>query len=760
MDVYSPSHPTDQDGECEAPSLGYSNITGNEPYENENTQDSYKVASDSEVFTGDKDYCQIKSPDLSPTLTSSSGNPEVPLSVQEKPHCETLYKPSSTVQLDENKDENGSINQRKRESNEVKKVTAIENIVKKDSDCNKISRTRDRISEKERSQKDSSLSRKSFSSHHSASRSSRHRSRSPNRRRRSRSPVKSSRRRSSSRSCHHRGSRNRRHSRSKSRGGRRKHSRSRSRTRCDRRGRDLHHKDRESRSLSRPRNSNPCAGSGAEQTRNEHQGSFISTMTELIVPPSQTSNAPLQEPDSKNNPTECQYDMDETSTPDISEDQNPGIGSVNENAVFVFQQGQPPPVGTNFMNWSNQVDSLPQFNQSNLQAIPTIHSAFQQQHRAASPRFNNNYQQQFHNIVPPHDFAPQPCSNLLPQRPSTAFNSSTTAIPRFPSAQIMGFNGMLNPLLNPFTLLTTQPPPPPPPPPFNPASHQFIQQLGSGNPIVAPFQPPPLEMSRRNSPPPPPPPASQHNLLETLMTKAGLSADGLHSSNPTFSMSAIPLPESSAPPPILENKSPMKKISKLLSGAANNLSNTSHGISAVKSSPPPPPPPPLPILSSGFPPLPAISEIPNGNGNGPSVSNESKRHHHKHRSELIQQMLSKKKRSDFGSSREWQERIALEVRGFIKPYYVSGKVSKEDCRTVLKRSVNKVSYVRFLTILGCGVFTSLFFQKIFRSKCTSIETRKIGEFVKLYLKKYQRYRKWQARQREKMHAVNKEPTVQ
>nr|CDS28969.1 PHD and RING finger domain containing protein 1 [Hymenolepis microstoma] len=742
MDVYSPSHPTDQDGECEVPSLGFSNITRNEPDENENTQDSYKVASDSEVFTSDKDFCQLRSPDLSPTLSSSSGNPDISLNVQGKPHCETLYKPTNTVQLAENKEENENITQGKGESNEVGKVTEIESTVKKDTDRDKISRNSDRKSEMERSQKDPSPSRKGFSSHHSTSRSSRHRSRSPNRRRSSRSPVKSSRKRSSSRSCHRRGSRNRRHSRSKSRGSRRRHSRSTSRSRCDRRGRDSHHKDR---SRSRQRNSNPCVGSRAEPTRNEQHGSFISTMTELTVPPSHISNTPLQEPDSRNNPIECQYDMDETSTPDISEDQNPGIGSVNENAVFVFQQGQaPPPVAANFMNWSNQVDGLPQFNQNNLQAIPTIHSAFQQQHRAASPPFNNNYQQQLHNIVPPRDFAPPPCSNLLPQRPPTAFNSSTTAIPRFsPSAQLMGFNGMLNPLLNPFTLLTTQPPPPPPPPPFNPASHQqFIQQLGGGNPVVAPFQPPPLEVPRRNSPPPPPPPASQHNLLETLMTKAGLSADGLHSSNPTFSMSAIPLPESGAPAPNLENKSPMKKISKLLSSAANNLLNASLGTNVTNSSPPPPPPPPLPTLSSGFPPLPAISEIPNGNGNGPSMSNESKSHHHKHRSELIQQMLSKKKRSDFGSSREWQERIALEVRSFIKPYYVSGKVSKEDCRTVLKRSVNK----------------------IFRSKCTSIETRKIGEFVKLYLKKYQKYRKWQARQQEKMqlelHAANKEPTVQ
>ncbi|VDL53444.1 unnamed protein product [Hymenolepis diminuta] len=742
MDVYSPSHPTDQDGECEAPSLSFNDIAGNEPDENENARDSGKVASDSEIFTNDKHYCELKSPDLSPSLSSSSGNPDDVLNIQEKPSCESVGTPSNVGQSGEN----GGIARKEENSKEVEKPTETEKTVRKDVDRDKRSRSGGRKPEKEHSRKDHSPPHKGSSGRHSASKSH-HRSRSPKRKRDSRS----SRRRSSSRSHYRRGSHSRRHSRSKSRDSRRRHSRSTSHSRCERRRRDSHHKDRRSRSHSRQQNRNR---GGGEPIRNDQQGSFISTMTELIVPPPENFNPPLQEVDSRNeSSSECQYDMDETSTPDISEDQNAGIGTVNENAVFVFQQGQgPPPVGASFMNWPNQIDNLPpQFNQGSLQSIPTIQNAFQQQ-QAAPPRFTNNYQQQLGNIVPPsQDLAPQPpCPNLISQRPPTAFNPSTRGFPRFqPSAQLVGFNGMLNPLLNPFALLTTQPPPPPPPPPFNsasapPAPHQqFIQQLGSGNPVLAPFQPPPLEIPHRNSPPPPPPPASQHNLLETLMTKAGLSADGLHSNNPNFSMSAIPLPESAAPPSTIENKSPMKKISKLLNSAASNLLNASRGTNVSGSSPPPPPPPPLPVLSSGFPPLPPISEVPNGNGNVPSTSNERKHHHHhRHRPEHIQQMLSKKKRSEFDNSREWQERIAMEVKGFIKPYYVSGKVSKEDCRTVLKRSVNK----------------------IFKSKCTSIETRKIGEFVKLYLKKYQRYRKWQARQQEKMQlelqTANKEPTVQ
>lgn len=724
MDVYSPSHPTDQDAECEILPIDFDNIAGNKVVGSENTQCSDKAASDSEFLSNDKEYCPSKSPDLSPSLSSSSNNPGDLLNVEQDNSVleKTGMHSSSTTKQEENNDRNGNTAPEK-ESSSVKNHSSAVHTAKKDSvkdvgGEDQRSRSRDRKSVKDRSRREGSSSHKG-SSRHSVSKSSRHRGRSPQCRHGSRSPNRSSRRRSSSRS-RYRNSRNRQHTRSRSKDSHRRRSRSTSRSKHDRHRRDSH-KERKSHSRSRSRsrqNRNRRDTRGSKNERN----AFFPSLTELILPPSD-STVPPMEIDSKNVPSECQYDMDETSTPDISEDQNPSFGTMNENAAFVFQSQPPPPPpplsnAPNFMSWQNQVDNLPTFgqiNNRNLQSIPAsfIQNAFQQQQQH-SPRlsgYNDNFQP--HRVVPAPTLRELP-PNLMSQRP--AFNPvNATRFPGTSQAQLMAFDGMLNPLL-PFGLLGQPPPPPPPPPPslaYTVPPPQFIQQIRSTSNVV--FHPPSLnaDVTRRTSPPPPPPPPpTQPNLLETLMSKAGLSTDGITGlgnissggggSNTAVSMSAIPLPEP------LESKSPMKKISKLLNSAASNLLNQMNTpVRANTCSPPPPPPLPIPGRPGGdveasvlptqphMPPLPPIAgtgagEISNGNGSVPSGQRR-----HRHRPENVQELLAKRRRSEFANSREWQERIALEVKSFIKPFYAAGKVSKEDCRTVLKKSVNKVSYNLF-----------------------------------------------------------------
>ncbi|KAM7532864.1 hypothetical protein Aperf_G00000128230 [Anoplocephala perfoliata] len=720
MDVYSPSHPTDQDAECEIPVISFDDITGNEVMGNENTQCSDKVAFDSEFLSNDKEYRLSKSPDLSPSLSLSSNNPGDVLNVElgsSSLEKTDIHSPSITKQLRtqlrtirsmmvvaEIKDRAVEVEDRKKaEENEpllIKArviiqfpnlrviVVAVQNVdilAEAHGDDHRhalvigileIGGVPD-------------LDQKMVITDVLV----------------------------------------------------------------------LLHEERKSRSHSGSRSRQDRSRRDTRVTKNEHNDVF-SSLTELVLPQSD----PAVSADSKN---DCQYDMDETSTPDISEDQNPSFGTVNENAAFVFQSQPPPPPpplsnAPNFLNWQNQIDNLSTFgqiNNRNLQSIPTtfIHNAFHQQQQQSSrlSGYNDNFQS--NRVIQTPTLRELP-PNLMSQRP--AFNPVNAA--RFPGAsqgQLMAFDGMLNPLL-PFGLLGQPPPPPPPPPPslaYTVPPPQFIQQIRS-TPNVA-FQPPPLnaDIPRRTSPPPPPPPPpTQPNLLETLMSKAGLSTDGIaglgnippggSDNTTTVSMSAIPLPQP------LESKSPMKKISKLINSAANNLLNQINTpVHTTTCSPPPPPPLPVPGRPGGdvessnlptqshIPPLPPIAgtgagEFPNGNGNVPSSGRR-----HRTRPENVQEMLAKRRRSEFASSREWQERIALEVRSFIKPFYAAGKVSKEDCRTVLKKSVNK----------------------IFRSRCTSIDTRKIGEFVKLYLRKYQKYRKWQARQQKlQSDSAAKEPPVQ
>ncbi|KAL5961364.1 PHD and RING finger domain-containing protein 1 [Taenia solium] len=455
--------------------------------------------------------------------------------------------------------------------------------------------------------------------------------------------------------------------------------------------------------------------------------------------------------------------MDETSTPDISENNLSVAREMSENAAFVFQNHPPPPPLTNapsFFEWKQKSQNPPTFGQANhpstLQQLPSslVRDTFHHQSRPGG--YNGSYQARRMNSSAVRELPP----NLMSQHPT--FNPTyVNRFPGAPPAQFMAINGMLNPLL-PFGGILGQPPPPPPPPPSLPPNlsyaappPQFVQQINTSSSLPLQQQPHAEVPSRPalTSPPPPPPPPSQSNLLETLMSRVGLPTDGIAALSNTPSGGAIPMAAIPLPEPV-EDKSPMKKINNLLNSAANTLLNQLNVPVSTNGSPPPPPPP-LPMtcraagksdshlspVKSSMPPLPTIvevmdsGEIPNGNGGG--LKDERK---HKHCLKYnIQEMLARRRRSEFSSTREWQERIALEVKSFIKPFYAAGKVSKEDCRTVLKKSVNKIS----------------------RSSCTSINTKKIGEFVKLYLRKYYKYRKWQARQ-QKLHSESaaKEPPVQ
>lgn len=54
----------------------------------------------------------------------------------------------------------------------------------------------------------------------------------------------------------------------------------------------------------------------------------------------------------------------------------------------------------------------------------------------------------------------------------------------------------------------------------------------------------------------------------------------------------------------------------------------------------------------------------------------------------------KRNRSDFESKGDWQERIALEVKNFLRPAYMSKKINKSDYKEIMKRCVTKVRCYR------------------------------------------------------------------
>ncbi|EUB63444.1 CTP synthase [Echinococcus granulosus] len=724
MDVYSPSHPTDQDADCEVLSNSFESAGVDVEIGMESSKCFGCTVSGTGSTTLFKESCFMKSPDLSPTLSTSSNMPSDAITVDQDASAiekiDLLKINTSKIDDTGNEMDDKEINAKPVLLKDVNKpFDGAQNATgnPRDSSDQRESRlhNKDQKNEKYRSHKDKSPALHKGPTRYSVSKSSRHRSRSPRRRHSS----KSSRRRSSSHSRYH-SSRNRRHSRSRSRDRHHRRSRSALRSRHDRRKRESH-QDRKTRSRSRSRQSK--IHENESHGFRKDQSTCGPTMAPLSLTASTAHTAPLlPEKTMRNESIDDQYDMDETSTPDISEDHLPAAREMSENAAFVFQSHPPPPPLTS-------------------------QDTFHRQSRLGG--YDGTYQSHRLNSSAVRELPP----NLMSQRPT--FNPAyVNRFPGAPPAQFMAVNGMLNPLL-PFGGILGQPPPPPPPPSLPPnlsytaPPPQLIQHINVNSSL--PFQQQPhTEVPPRpalSSPPPPPPPPSQSNLLETLMSKVGLPTDGIAalSSAPlgggsgAVSMTAIPLPEQ------VEDKSPMKKINRLLNSAANTLLNQLNVPVSTNGSPPPPPPPlPMPCRPAGksdsMPPLPSIAgivgsgEFSNGNGDVPT----GERKHRHHLEYNIQEMLARRRRSEFSSTREWQERIALEVKSFIKPFYAAGKVSKEDCRTVLKKSVNKIS----------------------RSSCTSINTKKIGEFVKLYLRKYYKYRKWQARQ-QKLHSESaaKEPPI-
>ncbi|CDS40888.1 PHD and RING finger domain containing protein 1 [Echinococcus multilocularis] len=711
MDVYSPSHPTDQDADCEVLSNSFESAGVDVEIGMESSKCFACTVSDTGSTTLFKESCFMKSPDLSPTLSTSSNMP---------PDAITVNQDASAVEkIDLLKINTSKIDDTGKEMDD-KEINAKPVLLKdvnkpfdgaqnatsnpRDSSDQKESRlhNKDQKNEKYRSHKDKSPALHKGPTRYSVSKSSRHRSRSSRRRHSS----KSSRRRSSSHSRYH-SSRNRRHSRSRSRDRHHRRSRSALRSRHDRRKRESH-QDRKTRSRSRSRQSK-IHENGSHGLRKD-PSACGPTIAPLSLTASTAHTAPLlPEKMMRNESIDDQYDMDETSTPDISEGHLPAAREMSENAAFVFQSHPPPPPLTsapNFFEWKQKSQNPPTFGQTNhpstLQQLPSSlgQDTFHRQSRPGG--YNGTYQSHRLNSSAVRELPP----NLMSQRPT--FNPAyVNRFPGAPPAQFMAINGMLNPLL-PFGGILGQPPPPPPPPSLPPnlsytaPPPQLIQHINANSSL--PFQQQPhAEVPPRpalSSPPPPPPPPSQSNLLETLMSKVGLPTDGIAalSSAPSgggsgaVSMTAIPLPEQ------VEDKSPMKKINRLLNSAANTLLNQLNVPVSTNGSPPPPPPPlPMPCRPAGksnsMPSLPSITgivgsgEFSNGNGDVPT----GERKHRHHLEYNIQEMLARRRRSEFSSTREWQERIALEVKSFIKPFYATGKVSKEDCRTVLKKSVNKVS---------------------------------------------------------------------
>ncbi|GAA42866.2 PHD and RING finger domain-containing protein 1 [Clonorchis sinensis] len=194
--------------------------------------------------------------------------------------------------------------------------------------------------------------------------------------------------------------------------------------------------------------------------------------------------------------------------------------------------------------------------------------------------------------------------------------------------------------------------------------------------------------------------------------------------------------------------SPMKQINKLLSSAANSLLNqlagSQRGVLDVSTPEPLPPPPPPPLPSDNFgnqsafteqsftstfvpPPLPVVSTALDEHNSLPVLANgenqPTKPHTNPFEGQKMEDVLAKRKRYDFASRREWQERIALEVKSVLKPAYAVRRINKEDYKEIMKKAVTK----------------------ILRSGTSSVNSEKINVFVKLYIEKYHRMRKLKSR---------------
>lgn len=59
----------------------------------------------------------------------------------------------------------------------------------------------------------------------------------------------------------------------------------------------------------------------------------------------------------------------------------------------------------------------------------------------------------------------------------------------------------------------------------------------------------------------------------------------------------------------------------------------------------------------------------------------------------------RQRRSEFESKREWQDRIAAEVKVALRPFYQNKRINKEEYKTIMKKAVTKVRVVNFF--IGC-----------------------------------------------------------
>ena len=678
MDVYSPSHPTDQDAECDAPLVNFVMCKNTDQ---NNSGQSRQPSSDFQSFPFDLKTSGIsKSPDLSPSLSNSSNMPADVQGVIESSAYENidLTDPASKnvgsnhieVESDVNPSKASKIIIGGRQHH--KSCTKNDSPLKKSASGNRYKESRIYRSRKERLPK----FRKELVRCSPSKYSHRH-SRSSKQRRCSKDNDRSYRRHSSSRS-HSRASRGQRHSKSRNRRDRR--SRSLSLEKYDGRERDAD-RGRSMRSPSR------------RLCRNNQSNNTLTTN----LPISAASSQPSLE---KSTISECagnQCEIDETGTPNISENHRISPRSLSGGSAFAFQSHLPPLTSaSNFVAWQHQLENQPSL-------IPLPHPDSSKQLRNSSIPFQ--HQQRQSNYTNNYLFRGMNSSILeeLPPNLGSYHSTFTPAqINRFPGpppSQLFSINDMLNPLL-PFSGILGRPPPPPLPSiptnfPFSTQAH-FIQGMNATSSVS--FQhsthgelqlKPALSSS------------SQTNLLETLMNKVGLPTDGMAVLSGTSGGNHAPVANTadSLSGPIKSNV-PLKKLGMLKSTANAVLSQL--GVCGGANGSPPPPPPPLPIsgrvlgkpdssicsTKSSMPVLPSISI-----GEFPDVSEciskaeEIHRHHFKFD---IQEMLAKNKRADFSSIREWQERIALEVKRYIKPYYNHKKLSREDCRTILKKSVNKV----------------------------------------------------------------------
>ncbi|VDN08685.1 unnamed protein product [Dibothriocephalus latus] len=341
-------------------------------------------------------------------------------------------------------------------------------------------------------------------------------------------------------------------------------------------------------------------------------------------------------------------DMEEPNTPDITEDhppENQSLPNTSEAGLSFEQSDNMPPGLAVALMLRNRPPPPPQPQAPDFANWQQPNQRFL--NRPTPPAVQPNGSAQFlpnpftpagapfQGVFPAQNFYPREMSaSFIPQRPAlnTAFQGAQAN--RFPvtvsRSQILAMGGMVNPLMPPvnmaFGSLITQPPPPPPlpphlscaysappPPPFIPfpqpppiappispsvssVPQQFQQrpqsdlaethfQPSDQNALPSPQQPSFADPSSCEAPP--------SNLLETLMSQAGLPTDSLNRINSTQGAS-----EKMVLPDALDDKSPMKKINNLLNTAANTLlTHLSEKQRTNNDSPPPPPPPPLPLPS-------------------------------------------------------------------------------------------------------------------------------------------------------------------